>query len=76
MCRATLPRQLDEPVQLRTATGAQSGVAVTVDATDPAVGTVVLAGRSIDRVPCGCCSAAGEFGSATVTLYGACARGA
>lgn len=33
--------------QLRTATGAQSGVAVTVDATDPAVGTVVLAGRSI-----------------------------
>ena len=33
--------------QLRTATNAQSGATVTVNATDPAVGTVVLSGRSI-----------------------------
>lgn len=55
--------------QLRAATGAQSGVAVTVDATDPAVGTVVLAGRSIANA-CGAGAAALQvkFRSGTVTL--------
>lgn len=55
--------------QLRAATGAQSGVAVTVDATDPAVGTVVLAGRSIANA-CDASAAALQvkFRSGTVTL--------
>lgn len=55
--------------QLRAATGAQSGVAVTVDATDPAVGTVVLAGRSIANA-CDADAAALQvkFRSGTVTL--------
>ena len=55
--------------QLRAATGAQSGVAVTVDATDPAVGTVVLAGRSIANT-CDAVAAALQvkFRSGTVTL--------
>lgn len=63
--------------QLRAATGAQSGVAVTVDATDPAVGTVVLAGP-LDRqcVRCGCCSAAGEVPVRHGHARCACARGA
>lgn len=55
--------------QLRAATGAQSGVAVTVDATDPAVGTVVLASRSIANA-CDASAAALQvkFRSGTVTL--------
>ena len=55
--------------QLRTATGAQSGVAVTVDATDPAVGTVVLAGRSIaNACDAGAAALQVKFRSGTVTL--------
>lgn len=55
--------------QLRTATGAQSGVAVTVDATDPAVGTVVLAGRSIaNACDTGAAALQVKFRSGTVTL--------
>lgn len=55
--------------QLRAATGAQSGVAVTVDATDPAVGTVVLAGRSIaDACDAGAAALQVKFRSGTVTL--------
>ena len=55
--------------QLRAATGAQSGVAVTVDATDPAVGTVVLAGRSIDNAcDAGAAALQVKFRSGTVTL--------
>lgn len=55
--------------QLRAATGAQSGVAVTVDATDPAVGTVVLAGRSIANVcDAGAAALQVKFRSGTVTL--------
>lgn len=55
--------------QLRTATGAQSGVAVTVDATDPAVGTVVLAGRSIANArDAGAAALQVKFRSGTVTL--------
>lgn len=55
--------------QLRAATGAQSGVAVTVDATDPAVGTVVLAGRSIaNACDAGATALQVKFRSGTVTL--------
>lgn len=55
--------------QLRAATGAQSGVAVTVDATDPAVGTVVLAGRSIaNACDAGVAALQVKFRSGTVTL--------
>lgn len=55
--------------QLRTATGAQSGVAVTVDATDPAVGTVVLASRSIaNACDAGAAALQVKFRSGTVTL--------
>lgn len=55
--------------QLRAATGAQSGVAVTVDATDPAVGTVVLAGRSIaNACDAGAAALQVKFLSGTVTL--------
>lgn len=55
--------------QLRAATGAQSGVAVTVDATDPAVGTVVLAGRSIaNACDAGAAALQVKFQSGTVTL--------
>lgn len=55
--------------QLRAATGAQSGVAVTVDATDPAVGTVVLAGRSIaNACDAGAAALQMKFRSGTVTL--------
>lgn len=55
--------------QLRAATGAQSGVAVTVDATDPAVGTVVLAGRSIANArEAGAAALQVKFRSGTVAL--------
>ncbi len=55
--------------QLRAATGVQSGVAVTVDATDPAVGTVVLAGRSIaNACDAGAAALQVKFRSGTVTL--------
>lgn len=55
--------------QLRAATGAQAGVAVTVDATDPAVGTVVLAGRSIaNACDAGAAALQVKFRSGTVTL--------
>ncbi len=55
--------------QLRAATGAQSGAAVTVDATDPAVGTVVLAGRSIaNACDAGAAALQVKFRSGTVTL--------
>ena len=55
--------------QLRAATGAQSGVAVTVDATDPAVGTVVLAGRSIANArDAGAAALQVKFRSGMVTL--------
>lgn len=55
--------------QLRAATSAQSGVAVTVDATDPAVGTVVLAGRSIaNACDAGAAALQVKFRSGTVTL--------
>ena len=55
--------------QLRAATGAQSGVAVTVDATDPAVGTVVLAGRSIaNACDAGAAALQVKFRSGTGTL--------
>ena len=55
--------------QLRAATGAQSGVAVTVDATDPAVGTVVLAGRSIANArEAGVAALQVKFKSGTVAL--------
>lgn len=55
--------------QLRTATDAQSGVAVTVDATDPAVGTVVLASRSIaNACDAGAAALQVKFRSGTVTL--------
>lgn len=55
--------------QLRAATDAQSGVAVTVDATDPAVGTVVLAGRSIaNACDAGAAALQVKFRSGTVTL--------
>lgn len=55
--------------QLRAATGAQSGVAVTVDATDPAVGTVVLASRSIANArDAGAAALQVKFRSGTVTL--------
>ena len=55
--------------QLRAATGAQSGVAVTVDVTDPAVGTVVLAGRSIaNACDAGAAALQVKFRSGTVTL--------
>lgn len=55
--------------QLRAATGAQSGVAVTVAATDPAVGTVVLAGRSIaNACDAGAAALQVKFRSGTVTL--------
>ena len=55
--------------QLRAATGAQSGVAVTVDATDPAVGTVILAGRSIaNACDAGAAALQVKFRSGTVTL--------
>lgn len=55
--------------QLRAATGTQSGVAVTVDATDPAVGTVVLAGRSIaNACDAGAAALQVKFRSGTVTL--------
>ena len=55
--------------QLRAATGAQSGVAVTVDATDPAVGTVVLAGHSIaNACDAGAAALQVKFRSGTVTL--------
>ena len=55
--------------QLRAATDAQSGVAVTVDATDPAVGTVVLAGRSIaNACDAGVAALQVKFRSGTVTL--------
>ena len=55
--------------QLRAATGAQSGVAVTVDATDPAVGTVVLAGHSIANArDAGAAALQVKFRSGTVTL--------
>ena len=55
--------------QLRAATGAQSGVAVTVDATDPAAGTVVLAGRSIANArDAGAAALQVKFRSGTVTL--------
>lgn len=55
--------------QLRTATDAQSDVAVTVDATDPAVGTVVLASRSIANArDAGAAALQVKFRSGTVTL--------
>ena len=55
--------------QLRAATDAQSGVAVTVDATDPAVGTVVLAGRSIaNACDAGAAALQVKFRPGTVTL--------
>lgn len=55
--------------QLRTATGAQSGVAVTVDATDPAADTVILSGRSIINARnAGVASLQVKFTAGTVTL--------
>ena len=55
--------------QLRAATGAQSGVAVTVDVTDPAVGTVALSGRSIANArDAGAAALQVKFRSGTVTL--------
>lgn len=55
--------------QLRAATDAQSGVAVTVDATDPAVDTVVLASRSIaNACDAGAAALQVKFRSGTVTL--------
>lgn len=55
--------------QLRTATDAQSGVAVTVDATDPAADTVILSGRSIINARnAGVASLQVKFTAGTVTL--------
>lgn len=55
--------------QLRAATNAQSGATVTVDATDPAVGTVVLAGHSIANArDAGAAALQVKFRSGTVTL--------
>ena len=55
--------------QLRAATDAQSGVAVTVDATDPAADTVILSGRSIINARnAGAAALQVKFRSGTVTL--------
>lgn len=55
--------------QLRTATDAQSGAAVTVNATDPAADTVILAGRSIANVRnAGVAALQVQFAAGTVTL--------
>ncbi len=55
--------------QLRAATDAQSGAAVTVDATDPAADTVILSGRSIINARnAGVASLQVQFRSGIVTL--------
>ena len=55
--------------QLRTATDAQSGAAVTVNATDPAADTVILAGRSIANARnAGVAALQVQFAAGTVTL--------
>ena len=55
--------------QLRAATGAQSGVAVTVNATDPAADTVILSGRSIINARnAGVAALQVQFAAGTVTL--------
>lgn len=55
--------------QLRAATNAQSGATVTVDATDPAASTVVLAGHSIANArDAGAAALQVKFRSGTVTL--------
>lgn len=55
--------------QLRAATNAQSGATVTVDATDPAASTVVLAGHSIaNACDAGAAALQVKFRSGTVTL--------
>lgn len=55
--------------QLRAATDAQSGAAVTVDATDPAADTVILSGRSITNARnAGIAALQVQFKSGTVTL--------
>ena len=55
--------------QLRTATDAQSGAAVTVNATDPAADTVILAGRSIANARnAGIAALQVQFAAGTVTL--------
>lgn len=55
--------------QLRAATNAQSGATVTVDATDPAASTVVLAGHSIANArEAGVAALQVKFKSGTVTL--------
>ena len=55
--------------QLRAATDAQSGAAVTVDATDPAADTVILSGRSIlNARNAGVAALQVQFAAGTVTL--------
>ena len=55
--------------QLRTATDAQSGAAVTVNATDPAADTVILSGRSIINARnAGVAALQVQFAAGTVTL--------
>ncbi len=55
--------------QLRTATDAQSGAAVTINATDPAADTVILAGRSIANArSAGVAALQVQFAAGTVTL--------
>ena len=55
--------------QLRTATDAQSGAAVTVNATDPAADTVILAGRSIANArSAGVAALQVQLAAGTVTL--------
>ncbi len=55
--------------QLRAATDAQSGAAVTVDATDPAADTVILSGRSIINARnAGVAALQVQFAAGTVTL--------
>ena len=55
--------------QLRTATDAQSGAAVTVNATDPAADTVILAGRSIANARnAGVAALQVQLAAGTVTL--------
>ncbi len=55
--------------QLRTATDAQSGAAVTINATDPAADTVILSGRSIANArSAGVAALQVQFAAGTVTL--------
>ena len=55
--------------QLRTATNAQSGATVTVNATDPAADTVILAGRSIANArSAGVAALQVQLAAGTVTL--------